>query len=91
MKFQILQHELKLVFIGSNTSQVSEDNWYYASVLGFSFSATQKEGICMIEANCDKSDKNVIHVTLLFRLFLLNCIFSTQLVQSCWQVLFENR
>ena len=37
MKFQISQQGLKPVFIGSCTSQVSENNGYYASVLELLF------------------------------------------------------
>ena len=44
LNFQISQHELKPIFIGSSTSQVSENNGYYASVLDFHFSGIQKAG-----------------------------------------------
>ena len=53
--FQILQHKIKLVFIGSYTPQGSETNWYYAFRLDFHFSSEmQNAGFCMRQANCDK-------------------------------------
>ena len=51
VNFQISKHELKPAFIGSYTSNVSENSRYYVSVLGFTFSETQNEGFCYKEAN----------------------------------------
>ena len=51
MDFQISEHKINCVFIGSSTYQVSENNGYYASVLGALFSGAQEAGFCMKEAN----------------------------------------
>ena len=60
VNFQISQYALESAFIGSYTSEISENNGLYASVLGAHCFLDTKR-FCIRKANCETHDEKMCY------------------------------